>query len=85
MLTQLKDPSTCPGMISLADGFYQIFLAADNALRLAIMMPCYDGETQLIAAPMSLTMGWTNLPLTFSTVSKTATNFSNAQLHCKQT
>ena len=51
------------------DGFYHIFLALDNALKLAVMMPHYDGETQLAAMPLSLTMGWTKSPPMFSATS----------------
>ena len=66
----------------LTDGFYQIFLALDDALKLAIMMPHYEGETQLTAVPLSLTMGWTKLPPTFSATSETAANLTNVQLTC---
>ena len=66
----------------LMDGFYHIFLAPDDALKLAIMMPHYDGEVQLAAVPLSLTMGWTKSPPTFSTASKTAADLANVQLTC---
>ena len=60
------------------DGFYCIFLAPDDALKLAVMMPCYNGETQLAEMLLSLTMGWTKSPPTFSTTSETATDLANA-------
>ena len=46
----------------LMDGFYWIFLAPDIALKLAIILPHYAGETQLAVMPLSLTMSWTKLP-----------------------
>ena len=68
----------------LTDGFYRIFLAPDDALKLTIMMPHYDGETQLAAMPLSLTMHWTkSLPM-FSPTSETATDLTNAQLTTQQ-
>jgi hypothetical protein len=65
----------------LADGFYRVFLWADDALKLAALLPRYDREPQLIAVPLSLTMGWMNLPPTFCATSKTATDIANASLH----
>ena len=81
-LLQHADPAEGPVYLSkydLTDGFYQIFLAADDALKLA------NGETQLVAMPLSLTMGWTNSPPMFIATSKTAADLTNAQLCCRQT
>ena len=64
----------------LTNGFYCIFLTLDDARKLAVMMPCYDGEPQLAAIPLSLTMGWTKSPPTFSATSETAADLANAQL-----
>ena len=44
------------------NGFYRMFLDADDTLKLAALMPRYDGEEQLIVVPLSQTMGWTNSP-----------------------
>ena len=67
------DPAEGPIYMSKYDftnGFYQIFLAADDTLKLAVMIPRYDGEPQCVAMPLSLTMGWTNLPSMLSAASK---------------
>ena len=64
----------------VTDGFYRIFLVPNDALKLAVMMPHYDGEPQLAAVPLSLTMGWTKSPPTFSAASEMATDLANAQL-----
>ena len=69
----------------LTDGFYHIFLAPDDALKLAFMMPCYAGKPQLAAIPLLLTMGWTKSPPTFSAASKTAADLANVQLTYCQT
>ena len=61
----------------ITDGFYCLFIKADDALWLAVTMPHYDNETQLIAVPLSLTMGWTNSPPTFCAASETAANLAN--------
>ena len=84
-LLQHADSAEGPLFLSkydLMDGFYCIFLAPDDTLKLAVMMPCYDGETQLAAMPLLLTMGWTKLPPTFSATSETAADLTNAQLTC---
>ena len=67
--------STYPS--DMTDGFYHMFLKANDALWLAIAMPHYDNETQLIAVPLSLTMGWTNSPPTFCAASETAADLAN--------
>ena len=54
-----------------------MFLKADDALQLAVTIPHYDDETQLITVPLSLTMGWTNSPPTFCATSKTAADITN--------
>ena len=55
----------------ISDGFYQLFLQARACLHLALILPCYEDEPQLIAVPMSCTMGWVQSPPTFCTVSET--------------
>ena len=54
-----------------------MFLQASQCPRLAIIMPRYAGELQLVAIPMSSTMGWTQSPPTFSTMSETIADLTN--------
>jgi len=61
----------------IKDGFYRMFLKASDCPRLAIILPKYDGEPQLIAIPMSCTMGWTQSPPTFSVMSETLADATN--------
>ena len=77
------DPAKGPLFLfkfDVTDGFYHIFLAPNDALKLAVMMPRYNGEPQLAAVPLLLTMGWTKSLPTFSAASETATDLANAQL-----
>ena len=56
----------------IADGFYRLFLDPDDATKLAVLMPRYGDEPQLVAIPLSLTMGWVSSPPTFSSVNVNA-------------
>jgi hypothetical protein len=48
----------------IKDGYYHMFLHADDCPRLAIIMPRYEGEEQLIAIPMACTMGCVQCAIT---------------------
>ena len=63
----------------IKDGFYRLQLEANQCLRLAVILPKYPGECQLIGIPLSCTMGWTQSPPTFCTVSETIADLSNAK------
>ena len=79
-LIRHADPKFGPTKASkhdVTDGFYCMFLRAQDLLRLAIVLPRYEGEPQLIGIPMSTTMGWTQSPPTFSTMSETACDLAN--------
>ena len=62
----------------IKDGFYRMFLRATDCPRLAIVLPKYDGEEQMVGIPMSCTMGWTQSPPTFSAMSETVADVANA-------
>ena len=64
----------------LKDGFYRLFLRALDCLRLAVLLPKYPGEEQLIAIPMSCTMGWVELPPSFCVMSETVCDTANARI-----
>jgi hypothetical protein len=49
-------------------------------LKLATLMPRYEGEEQLLAIPLVLTMGWMNSPPTFCAASETVADLANANL-----
>ena len=62
------------------DGFYRLYLQALACLRMAIVLPKYEGEAQLLAIPMACTMGWVQSPPTFCTMSETICDLSNQAL-----
>ena len=85
-LLQHADPAEGPvymAKFDISNGFYRIFLDPDNAPKLAVLMPKYEGELQLIAVPLSLTMGWVSSPPTFCAASETAADIANASLFCR--
>ena len=61
------------------DGYYRMFLNANDCPRLGIILPVYENEEQLIAIPMSTTMGWVQSPPTFCTMSETVADLTNAK------
>jgi hypothetical protein len=64
---------------NIKDGFYRMFLKANDCPCLAIILPRYEGEEQLVAIPMASTMGWVESPPTFCTMSKTVADLANAK------
>ena len=63
------------------DGFYRIFLQPSDCPHLSIMLPRYEDEEALITIPMSLTMGWVELPPSFCAMSKTVADLANQWFH----
>ena len=61
----------------IKDGFYRLFLKALDCLRLAVILPKYDDEPQLIGIPMACTMGWVQSPPSFCTMSETICDLAN--------
>ncbi len=59
------------------DGFCRMFLNPTQCPRLALVPPRCEGEEPLVAIPMSCTMGWTQSPPTFCTMSETITDVTN--------
>ena len=58
-----------------------MFLQLADTLKLSILMPRYDGEPQLVAVPLSTTMGWVSSPPTFCAASETTAHLANASLY----
>ena len=67
--------------VDLSDGFYRMHLKAAHAPRLGVSMPTHPNEPQLIAIPLSCTMGWVNSPPTFCAASKTIADLANARMY----
>ena len=51
----------------VSDGFYRIGLCPANAPNLDLIFPVDDGTKPLVANPLTLPMGWKNLPPLFCT------------------
>ena len=68
----------------IKDGFYRLFLRVLDCLRLALVLPRYEGEEQLIAIPMACTMGWVQSPPTFCTMSETICDLANKFIRERQ-
>ena len=68
------DPHGWPNRTSkVKDGFYRLYLQALACLRLAIVLPKYEDEPQLLAIPMA----WVQSPPTFCTMSETICDLAN--------
>ena len=85
LLTLLRHANARYGPTRMAkhdvkDGFYRLFLRLLDCLRLAVLLPLYEGEPQLIAVPMACTMGWVQSPPTFCTMSETICDLANESL-----
>jgi hypothetical protein len=79
-LVRHADPEYGPvylGKHDIKDGYYRMFLRPEDCLRLAIILPTYDDEEQLVAIPMACTMGWVESPPTFCTMSETIADETN--------
>ena len=78
------DPAHGPvymAKFDIKDGFYRLHLRPSHCPRLAIVLPRYEGLPPLIAIPLAITMGWTNSPPTFCTLTETAADVCNDQLY----
>jgi hypothetical protein len=78
--TRHANPAFGPTYLSkydIKDGFYRMFLRANDCPRLAIILPVYPGKEQLVAIPMACTMGWVESPPTFCTMSETVVDLAN--------
>ena len=70
----------CMSKIDIADGFYCLWVRADDVPKLAMLFPNRPGEEPLIALPHVLPMGWRESPPYFSMSTQTVTDLANAGL-----
>ena len=66
--------------IDLADGFYRVWVRAEDVPKLGVSFPALDGEEPLIAFPLALPMGWTESPPYFCAVTETIADIANARI-----
>lgn len=65
----------------VTDGFYQMHLRPEDAPTLCTILPRYEGEPQLVAIPLVLTMGWVNSPPIFSALTETICDITNDRMY----
>ena len=61
----------------IADGFYQIGLRTNDAIRLGVVFPSRPGVRQLITVSSVLPMGWKESPPAFCTATETVSDLAN--------
>jgi hypothetical protein len=66
--------------IDISDGFYRVWLRAEDVPKLGVLFPARPGEDQLIAFPLTLPMGWRESPPYFSTATETVADLANASI-----
>ena len=67
--------------LDIADGFYRVWLRAEDVPILAVSIPALPGEPPLLALPLALPMGWTQSPPAFCAVTETIADHANTLLH----
>jgi len=65
------------GKVDLADGFYRILLNDSAISQLAVALPPFPGEEQMIALPLVLPMGWISSSPYFSAATETVADLVN--------
>ena len=66
--------------IDLADGFYRVFVRAEDIPTLGVAFPSLDGEEPIIAFPLVLPMGWTESPPYFCAATETIADMANDRI-----
>ena len=66
--------------IDIADGFYRIWVKAEDIPKLAVSFPSRPGEEPLVAFPLTLPMGWRESPPWFCTATETVADLANEAL-----
>jgi len=69
--------------LDISDGFYRIPLEANSAPSLAVLLPAAPGEPPLVAIPLSLPMGWVELPPYFCAATETVADLANQRMPCR--
>ena len=64
----------------VSDGFYRIGLRLSDAAKLGLVFLSEAGEEDLVAIPLTLPMGWNNLPPIFCTTAETVADLANEAL-----
>jgi hypothetical protein len=63
--------------VNIADGFYRVWLNLANTPKLAASISSLKGKEPLLASPLVLPMGWTQLPPCSRAATETVTDVAN--------
>jgi hypothetical protein len=66
--------------IDIADGFYRIWVKAEDIPKLCVAIPNLDSEEPLVAFPLALPMGWTQSPPYFCAMTETVADLANERI-----
>ncbi|CAB9501094.1 unknown protein [Seminavis robusta] len=66
--------------VDIADGFYRVWIQANDIPKLGMLFPARDGEELMIAFPLVLPMGWKESPPNFSAATETVADMANANI-----
>ena len=66
--------------LDVADGFYRVWLRAEDAPSLGVALPSMPDQPQLVAIPTVLPMGWTQSPPYFCSLTETVADIANDTL-----
>ena len=64
----------------VGDGFYMIGLRPSNTQKLGLFFPSEAGDKDLVPIPLTLPMGWKNLPPIYCTATETVADLANEAL-----
>jgi hypothetical protein len=66
--------------IDISDGFYRIWVRASDVPKLGVLFPSANGDEYLVRFPLTLPMGWTESPKTFTASTETVADMANTAL-----
>jgi hypothetical protein len=66
--------------IDIADGFYHIWIKAEDVPKIGVLFPSRAGKAPMIGFPLVLPMGWMQSPPLFTAATETVANLANSDL-----
>jgi hypothetical protein len=77
------DPCLVPiflSKIDISDGFYRIWVNANDVPKLGVVVPTLPGQPKIIGSPLVLPMGWMQSPPLFTAATETVADLANQEL-----
>jgi hypothetical protein len=66
--------------IGIADGFYRIWVRAEDIPKLGMLFPSRPGDEPLVGFPLTLPMGWKESPKIFTAATETVADLAKQQI-----